>query len=134
MRKEHDMRALAAVGIALALSLATASAGDFEDGAQAYMARDYGKALASWQKAAAQGNVSAQTTLGIMYEKGQGAAVDYKQATFWYRKAAERGNADDLRTKARESDIHVQRRKCICGPYSAEDSSPSQEEKWILKI
>ena len=27
-----------------------------------------------------------------MYETGQGVALDYKQAVFWYRKAAEQGD------------------------------------------
>jgi uncharacterized protein len=36
----------------------------------------------------------AQYQLGLMYYKGQGVAQDYKQAAFWYQKAADQGNAN----------------------------------------
>lgn len=44
----------------------------------------------NWYRLAAdQGNVSAQSNLGIMYENGQ----DYAEAVKWYRLAADQGNA-----------------------------------------
>jgi hypothetical protein len=43
-------------------------------------------------KAAEQGNASAQTTLGFMYQHGKGVSQDYSEAIQWYRKAAEQGN------------------------------------------
>jgi hypothetical protein len=81
------------MGIALVFMATPALAGDFEDGARAYAAGNYQMAMSLWQKAAGQGNAAAQTTLGIMYEKGQGTAVDSPQAAFWYRQAADQGNA-----------------------------------------
>ena len=42
-------------------------------------------------KAAEQGIVSAQGTLGAMYYVGKGTEQDYKQAEKWFRKAAEQG-------------------------------------------
>ena len=45
------------------------------------------------QKAAEQGDASAQYKLRWMYDKGRGVAQDYKQAVAWYRKAAEQGDA-----------------------------------------
>ena len=45
------------------------------------------------QKAAEQGDASAQYKLGWMYDKGRGVAQDDKQAVAWYRKAAEQGDA-----------------------------------------
>ena len=35
----------------------------------------------------------AQYNLGWMYDEGQGVAQDDKQAVYWYRKAADQGNA-----------------------------------------
>jgi len=43
------------------------------------------------QKAAKQGNVIAQNTLGFLYLNGQGVTSDYKEAVKWFRKAAEQG-------------------------------------------
>jgi TPR repeat protein len=49
---------------------------------------------ASISKAAEQGDAYAQSTLGFMFDKGQGVAQDYAQAVYWYRKAAEQGYAN----------------------------------------
>jgi TPR repeat protein len=35
----------------------------------------------------------AQYNLGLMYSKGTGTPKDYKQAVYWYTKAAEQGDA-----------------------------------------
>jgi len=43
---------------------------------------------------AAQGNASAQATLGFMYDKGQGVPQAYAEALKWFRFAAAQGNAD----------------------------------------
>lgn len=40
----------------------------------------------------ANGDVSAMTQLGYIYEKGDGETKDLHQALFWYKKAAERGD------------------------------------------
>jgi len=45
-------------------------------------------------KAAEQGDVLAQRTLGGMYLSGQGVPRDDKEAIKWYTKAAEQGNAE----------------------------------------
>ncbi len=42
---------------------------------------------------AEQGDAKAQNCLGGMYDTGQGAPRDYKEAVKWYRKAAEQGHA-----------------------------------------
>jgi len=42
---------------------------------------------------AEQGNVFAQTSLGVAYDKGNGVGVDYREAVRWYRKAADQGYA-----------------------------------------
>lgn len=43
---------------------------------------------------AKQGNSTAQTVLGIMYDKGEGVTENDVEAVKWYRKAAVRGDAD----------------------------------------
>ncbi|PWT74810.1 MAG: hypothetical protein C5B59_10185 [Bacteroidetes bacterium] len=40
---------------------------------------------------AGNGYAYAMTNLGSMYEKGNGVPVDYNQAMYWYKKAAEGG-------------------------------------------
>jgi TPR repeat protein len=50
-------------------------------------------AIEQYRKAAEQGSALAQTNLGDIYFKGQGAPQDYQQALSWYRKAADQGMA-----------------------------------------
>lgn len=40
---------------------------------------------------AAQGDIIAQSQLGLMYDVGDGVVQDYKEAIKWYRLAAEQG-------------------------------------------
>ena len=40
---------------------------------------------------AAQGDIIAQSQLGLMYDAGDGVVQDYKEAIKWYRLAAEQG-------------------------------------------
>jgi TPR repeat protein len=55
--------------------------------------RDYMQAIVWYNKAAALGDVNAQSHLGGMYANGLGVRVDYAQAAAWYRQAAEKGDA-----------------------------------------
>ena len=49
---------------------------------------------AKWFRLAAeQGDASAQTNLGLMYEQGDGVPQDDAEAAKWYRLAAEKGEA-----------------------------------------
>jgi TPR repeat protein len=50
------------------------------------------RAFQLYQLAAAQGYAPAQTSLGICFEHGHGAKIDYKSAAQWYRRAAEQGH------------------------------------------
>ncbi len=70
-----------------------ALAGNFEDGLKAYDDGEYKKAATLWQKAADQGNASAQYNLGVMYKNGQGVKQDYFKAKELYQKAADQGSA-----------------------------------------
>ncbi len=53
------------------------------------MLQDYAEAAKWYRKAADGGLGSAQTNLGVLYEKGFGVTQDFAQAALWYRKAAE---------------------------------------------
>jgi len=55
--------------------------------------QDYPEAVRWFQKAAEQGNASAQNNLGSMHGCGQGVNQDYSEAARWYQKAAEQGHA-----------------------------------------
>ena len=45
-----------------------------------------------YEKAAAQNNSDAQSSLGTIYYNGEGVTKDYAKAMEWYRKAADQGN------------------------------------------
>lgn len=51
-----------------------------------------GQNLARYHKAAAQGDVDAQTYLGFIYLQGKGIPVDLNQAREWFSKAAQQGD------------------------------------------
>jgi TPR repeat protein len=55
--------------------------------------KDYVEAMRWYRQAADQGNTTAQTHVGYLYEKGLGVSQDYAEALRWYRKAADRGHA-----------------------------------------
>jgi TPR repeat protein len=53
----------------------------------------YGKvAVRCYQKAADQGDATAQRNLGFMYGNGLGVSQDYAEALKWYQKAADQGD------------------------------------------
>lgn len=52
---------------------------------------NFDTALAVWKVAAEQGDPTAQTYVGEIYERGLGRAPDYALAAQWYRKAAAQG-------------------------------------------
>lgn len=55
------------------------------------MERDPDMALTLITDAADAGLLEAMDKLGVMYLKGQGVAVDYKEALKWFSRAAEKG-------------------------------------------
>ncbi|MDE7135473.1 MAG: sel1 repeat family protein, partial [Muribaculaceae bacterium] len=64
-----------------------------DKGWEAEQMSDYTEAVKWYLKAAEQGDVRAQKSLGRMYENGQGVTQNYTEAVKWYRKAAEQGDA-----------------------------------------
>ena len=69
------------------------SAASFEEGKEAYLAKDYEKALSILKPLAMKGHAKAQVTLGIMYDFGHGVEKDPAMAVEWYEKAAGQGNS-----------------------------------------
>jgi TPR repeat protein len=55
--------------------------------------QDYEAAVQWYRLAADQGLARAQTSLGFMYDNGQGVVQDYEAAVQWYRLAADQGLA-----------------------------------------
>jgi len=82
------------VGSMLAVSGGISRAELLEDALAAYERGDYPTALRLFLPLAEQGNTVAQFNVGIMYDKGQGVAQDYREAENWYRLAAEKGYAN----------------------------------------
>jgi uncharacterized protein len=64
---------------------------DFQKAENAYNKGDYTTALREWTPLAEQGDLYAQTALGIMYYEGKGIPQDYKAAINWFTLAAEQG-------------------------------------------
>ncbi|MDQ3260195.1 MAG: sel1 repeat family protein [Pseudomonadota bacterium] len=75
---------VASVGSAFAVDLSSAQA--------AYDKGDYESAFKQFLSLAEEGNALAQSSTGVMYDMGHGAAKDYDKAVEWYSKSAEQGN------------------------------------------
>jgi CHAT domain-containing protein/Sel1 repeat-containing protein len=58
--------------------------------------KDFAKALALLQKAAADGQAAAMDNLGLLYRDGKGVTQDYGKALLWFQKAADAGDADAM--------------------------------------
>lgn len=69
----------------------TLFAATYEEGKQAYLHKDYARALEILKPLAEEGNSQAQITLGLMYDYGNGVKKDPKESIKWYRMAAEQG-------------------------------------------
>ncbi len=73
------------------LQSTTVWAANYEEGKQAYLDKNYARALEILKPLAENGDSQAQVTLGIMYDFGHGVAKDPAKAIEWYIKAAEQG-------------------------------------------
>ncbi len=86
--------------VVVVLVAAPAWSADLEAGWQAYLRGDYATALKEWRPLAEQGIAKAQSSLGLMYEYGEGVPQDDVQAYMWLSLAAAQGN--ELARKARD--------------------------------
>ena len=68
-------------------------AGSFRQGVSAFNRQDYVSASRIFIPLAEQGEPSAQTYLGFMFETGRGVPQNYTEAGMWYRRAAEQGDS-----------------------------------------
>jgi TPR repeat protein len=79
-----------ALSMLVAIGAATAASND--KGLEAYQAGDFKTALSAWLTFAEQGNASAQSNLGMMYDHGNGVLQSDETALKWYTLAAEQGD------------------------------------------
>ena len=75
----------------LVILFQTVNAATYEEGKQAYLHKDYKRALEILKPLAEQGNSQAQITMGLMYDYGHGVKKDPAESIKWYRMAAEQG-------------------------------------------
>jgi transglutaminase-like putative cysteine protease len=65
---------------------------DFDEGENAFRAKEYKLAMTRLKPIAADGNRRAQSYVGSMYETGRGVERDYGEAMRWFLMAAEQGD------------------------------------------
>lgn len=62
-----------------------------DKGVAAYTEKDYATLVSDLRLLAAQGDIQAQSGLGLLYEKGLGVQQDFSEAVKWYQLAADQG-------------------------------------------
>jgi uncharacterized protein len=85
------LRAAVTAALMLVAITGAAVAGSLEDAEAAWKGKDYATALRFFRSLADQGDATAQSRLGNMYENGEGVPQDYAEAVTWYRRAADQG-------------------------------------------
>ncbi|MBC8210104.1 MAG: sel1 repeat family protein [Gammaproteobacteria bacterium] len=86
------MKKILVIQLAASLLLASPVFAGWEEGMAATQAGDYKKAYTELLPLAEQGNISAQTSIGVMYFNGQGVAQDIDAALVWLNIAANQGH------------------------------------------
>jgi phospholipase A1 len=76
----------------------------YTEALKSYKAGEYDKAFPAIVAEAKKDNKAAQYRLAEMYENGQGTKVDYKEASFWYKKAASKYSFIEKKEFADKSD------------------------------
>ena len=71
-----------------------------------------------YRKAAEQGNIRAQYSLGVMYEAGQGVSQDSVQAYLWYDLAASLPSV--------EQELSIKNRDIVASQMTPEDLAEAQ--------
>lgn len=85
--------------------------------------QSYKEAVKWYLKAAGQGSVNAQCSLGYCYEMGEGVAQNGEEAVKWWRKAADQG------------DVFAQYCLGLCYRYgTGVEKSISEALKWYQKV
>ena len=78
-----------------------------------YLDKGEDEALRWIQKAAEQGHVAAQNTLGAMYLEGEGVSKDYEEAMKWIKKAAEQGDVVEQHRIGELSEAVLEKRAAL---------------------
>lgn len=87
MQKTLEKLVLMALAVCAPLTFA-----DMNSAQEAYNRKDYQSAFQEFMALAEQGDPLAQSSVGVLYDNGQGVPKDYDKAIGWYRKSAEQGN------------------------------------------
>lgn len=90
----NAIRAIATLGLTLALNLSAQAHDGYDKALQAYSCVDYSKALGLFKTYADQGHGLSQYMMGIMTEQGQGTDPNVDSAFDWYMQAARQGVPD----------------------------------------
>ena len=90
------IRCTAPAVVAILVATAAWAQNDFEQATQAYESGNYEKAFQLWKVLAKDGDAQSQYSLGVMYYKGDGVAVDLTRAIYWFRKAAQQDHVNSL--------------------------------------
>ena len=77
MRLRTGFALIALVALFIAAWASEAVADTYSDGARAYMAKHYERALRQWRPLALTGHAKAQYNLGVLYDKGQGVPREW---------------------------------------------------------
>jgi hypothetical protein len=79
-------------GLTQAIGL-TSAPPNTDDAYAAYQKGDYAAALRMARPLATEGDIRAQSILGLLYYRGRGAPQDHNEALRWFRNAADKGDA-----------------------------------------
>lgn len=104
------LKSIAHGGVLLILVLLVAACADedFDDGWNAFKAKNYAEALRIWKPLAEEGDHEAGYFLGHLYEQGLGVPRDITEALKWYKKSGEAGNGraiNRFRTLKKSSEV-----------------------------
>ena len=94
---------IAFTGLLLTAGL-LANTQNYAEALKSYEAGEYDKAFPAIVAEAKKDNKAAQYRVAEMYENGQGTKVDYKEASFWYKKAASKYSFVEKKEFADKSD------------------------------
>ena len=88
MKTKHTL-----ISFTFSLLMVSTALANVDKGLKAYDAREFATALSQWEVFAKQGNASAQSNLGFMYDSGTGVVQNHETAAKWYTLAANQGDA-----------------------------------------
>lgn len=79
--------------LAAALSFGSLAWADLRAAQDALDRKDYPAAVREFLALAEAGDGLAQSSLGVMHERGMGTPLDYAKALYWFTKSAEQGHS-----------------------------------------